>query len=125
MKARPVFLNLWRIKFPLPAVVSILHRISGVVIFFGLPFLLYLLSRSLVSQENFDRLHQDLAAPGMKLILWIIVAALTGHFFAGIRHLLMDMGFGEGLRGGRVTAYLVMVIAILIILVTGMWIWSS
>ncbi len=124
MKARPIFLNLWRIKFPLPAVVSILHRISGLVIFLGLPLLLYLLSLSLISQPSFDRLIRILADPGMKLLVWIVISALAGHFFAGIRHLLMDMGWGETLRSGRVSAYLVMIITVIVILLMGFWIWS-
>lgn len=121
---RPVFLNLWQIKFPVTAIVSILHRISGVVIFLGLPFLLYILSQSLISQDSFDHLAAVLVKPGIKLLVWILVAAVTGHFFAGIRHLFMDMGIAEGLKGGRMSAYIVLVISILIIIFLGIWIWS-
>lgn len=125
MKAtRPVYLNLWRIKFPMPAIVSILHRISGVVIFLGLPFLLYLLNKSLISQESFDHLAKQMSNPGMKWLLWIILSAFVGHFLAGIRHLVMDTGFGESLRGGRISAFLVFILSLMIIIGLGIWIWS-
>jgi succinate dehydrogenase / fumarate reductase, cytochrome b subunit len=121
---RPIFLNLWRIRFPATAIVSILHRVSGVIIFLGLPFLLYLLSKSLISQERFDQLSTSLTAPGMKFVIWIILSAVVGHFFAGIRHLLMDIGMAESLKAGRVTAWLVLIISFLIIIILGLWLWS-
>lgn len=121
--SRPVFLNLWQIKFPVTAIVSILHRISGVVIFLGLPFLLYILSQSLISQDNFDHLSALLVEPGVRLALWILLAATIGHFFAGIRHLLMDIGIGESLKGGRSSAYIVLVLTAVAAILLGMWIW--
>lgn len=126
MKAsqRPVFLNLWRIKFPMPAIISILHRISGVVIFLGLPLLLYLLSQSLNSQDSFDHLITLTATPGMKWALWIVCAAVIVHFLAGIRHLFMDIGWGESLYVARRSAYVVATAAALIIILLGVWIWS-
>ncbi|MBS0350825.1 MAG: succinate dehydrogenase, cytochrome b556 subunit [Proteobacteria bacterium] len=121
---RPIYLNLWRIRFPITAIVSILHRISGVVIFLGLPLLLYLLGKSLNSQESYNQTALVLGAPGMKLAIWIILSAIVGHFFAGIRHLLMDTGLGESLKAGRISAWLVLIISILIVIILGLWIWS-
>ena len=124
MKAsRPVYINLLRIRLPIPGIISILHRVSGVVIFLGLPLLLYLLAQSLTSQDSFDRLSLTLAEPGMKLAVWVILAAVVWHFLAGIRHLLMDMGLGETLRGGRFSAYLVLVLAAIIIILLGIALW--
>ena len=63
-KQRPVYLNLVRIRLPLPGIVSILHRISGAVLFFvGLPLLLVALQRSLGSPEAFHGLRAALATP--------------------------------------------------------------
>lgn len=121
--SRPVFLNLLRIRLPIPGIVSIFHRISGVVIFLGLPLLLYLLHQSLQSQERFDQLLNTVAHPEMKLILWILLAAITWHVLAGIRHLLMDMGIAESLKGGRASAIMVMILSGLIILLLGVWLW--
>ncbi len=125
MKAtRPVYLNLWRIKFPVPAIISILHRISGVVLFLGLPILLYLLSQSLISQDSFDHISSHLTRTIMRWVVWVIISALFVHFFAGIRHLLMDIGIGETLAGARKSAWLVAVLTASIIILSGIWIWS-
>ncbi len=125
MKAnRPVYLNLGRIRFPLPAIISILHRTSGVIIFLSLPILLYLLAHSLESQTSFDYLLNNLANPFLKIVLWIAVSAIFFHFFAGIRHLIMDMGIGESLRGGRISAAIVAIASALVIIFTGAWLWQ-
>lgn len=124
MKAtRPVYLNLWRIRFPIPAIVSILHRISGVVIFLALPWLLYLLNQSLISQESFNHLTLWVTQPLVKCGLWIILSALAGHVLAGVRHILMDMGIAENLDAGRLSAYGVLIITAAIIVLLGIWLW--
>lgn len=120
---RPVNLNLFTIKFPMMAVVSILHRITGVVLFLAIPFFLWMLDQSLASEENFDALKNCLAHPLMKLFLWIILGCLSYHILAGIRHMVMDMGFGETLEGGRMGAKIVLVLAGLLLIIIGVWLW--
>lgn len=121
---RPINLNLWRLRFPVMAIASILHRISGVIIFLCLPLLLYLLQQSLISQGKFDSVTQFIANPLIRIILWVALSALLYHLFAGIRHLLMDLGFGESLSAGRATAYLVIVLAIITSILSGVWLWQ-
>jgi len=120
---RPVNLNLLKIRFPAPAIVSILHRASGVIVFLLLPLLLWLLSRSLASQESFDSLHDSLSQPALKFFIWVLFSALFGHLVAGIRHLFMDAGIGESLRGGRFTAYMVFAISAVGVVLLGVWLW--
>lgn len=120
---RPVYLNLLQIQFPAPAIISILHRASGVVLFLMLPLLLWLLSRSLASSDSFNRLHQSLMHPLLKLVIWTTLSALLYHLLAGIRHLLMDAGIGESLKGGRFTAYTVAIISAIGIILLGVWLW--
>lgn len=121
---RPVYLDLTKMKFPPTAIVSILHRISGVLIFLLLPFAFYLLHHSLLSEDSFQMLTQQLSMPIMSFLLWVFLSALCLHLFAGIRHLLMDCGFGEGLCTARFTAYLVMVLALIALIIAGVWIWG-
>lgn len=120
---RPVFLDLTKIGQPVPALVSITHRISGILIFLGLPILLWMLHCSLGSPESFEQLTNSLANPLVKLILWGLLAALTFHLFAGLRHMIMDMGIGGSLRGGRLSAKLVFATSAVVILLIGVWIW--
>jgi succinate dehydrogenase / fumarate reductase cytochrome b subunit len=120
---RPVNLDLTTIKFPLPAIASISHRISGVALFLAMPFLLWALDRSLASEEGFEQVRAVMAAPLAKLITWLILAALLFHLFAGIRHLIMDLGWGESLQAGRRSAGAVFAVFVVSILLAGVWIW--
>ena len=114
---RPVNLDLTTVKFPLPAITSILHRISGVGLFLGIGVVLYFLQLSLESEAGFERVLELLRATPVKLTIWLILAGLLYHLIAGIKHLLMDWGLGESregaLRGAQVTLVLAIVAAIL------------
>ncbi|WP_094090021.1 succinate dehydrogenase, cytochrome b556 subunit [Legionella clemsonensis] len=120
---RPINLDLGTMKFPPMAIASILHRISGVVLFLLMPAMLYFLALSLQSENSFIELQQKLAHPFHKLVLWAFGAALVYHLLAGIRHLLMDLGYGEQLKSGRRSAIIVIVLSIILTLLLGIWIW--
>lgn len=120
---RPINLNLFTIHFPLPAIVSILHRISGVILFLLIPFLLWGLHLSLASSEGFNDLHSLMTAPLMKLIIWAILSILAYHLVAGMRHLLMDVGIGEELKTGKFGAMVALAISVLLMVLIGVWLW--
>ena len=120
---RPVNLDLGSLKYPPMAIASILHRISGLVLFLLLPVMLYFLQCSLVSKESFDELQATLTSPYYRLLLWIFSVALIYHVLAGIRHLLMDIGVGEQLGVGRQSANIVIILAIICTIFLGIWIW--
>ena len=90
-KQRPKHLALNQIRLPLPGIVSILHRVSGAGLFLLLPFLLYLLDRSLGSAETFETFSAVVGHPLVKLLLMGLLWAYMHHFCAGIRFLLLDM----------------------------------
>jgi len=120
---RPVNLDLSTIKFPVTAIASITHRVTGVAIFLALPILLWMLDRSLASPESFADLKELMTSPLVKLVVWAILAVLLYHLVAGIRHLIMDAGVGESLEGGQRGAKLVFIISVVLILLVGGWIW--
>ena len=120
---QPVNLNLFTIRFPVPAIVSILHRISGILLFLAIPFILYLLKVSLASEESFLDLRQSLVSPLSKGLMLCLLAAFFYHFVAGIRHLFMDMGCGDELANGRKSAIWTLLIVILLVVLTGIWLW--
>lgn len=122
-KQRPVFLNLMQIKFPPMAIASILHRISGVAIFLSLPILLWMLHLSLSTKADFEHLAALLNQPSMKFGLWLVMLAAFFHLLAGIRHMIMDLGYAESLKAGRAGAYTVIVLAIISSIVAGVWLW--
>jgi succinate dehydrogenase / fumarate reductase cytochrome b subunit len=119
-RPRPKYLNLpailFEIRLPMPAWVSILHRISGTLLFF--PFaawLLYLLDTSLASEDGFARVKDHyLQLPVVKLGVIVFIWAYAHHFFAGIRFLLLDLNKGIELAPARRSAIAVVVVSLLL-----------
>src|SRR6478736_9793897 len=94
-KPRPVYLNLVAIRQPLPAIVSILHRISGALLFLvAIPLLLWFVQRSLASPEAFDAALRPLTTPLGKLVLLMLAWSYLFHLLAGLRHLAIDLHIG-------------------------------
>ncbi len=122
-KNRPVNLDISTIKLPITAIVSILHRASGVILFAVVAILLWMLDVSLSSEAGFAELQEILTSPVFQFVLWASLAALAYHLVAGVRHLIMDVGIGESLEGGLVGAKLVMFFAVVLIVLAGVWIW--
>ncbi len=122
-KKRPVNLDLTAFRFPLPAITSIIHRVSGVALFVGVAFLIYALDLSLSGEQGFAQVKECLDGFFAKLVIWGIVSALIYHLVAGIKHLLMDCGLGETLEGGQLGAKVTIVVSVVAILLSGVWIW--
>ncbi|WP_076419160.1 MULTISPECIES: succinate dehydrogenase, cytochrome b556 subunit [Colwelliaceae] len=122
-KQRPVNLDLTTIKMHPAANASILHRISGVIMVFAIGILLWTLSLSLSSAEDFSQLQALLDGFIFKFILLGILSALIYHLLGGIRHLLMDLGHFEELASGNMTAKLIMVLWLVLTVVVGVWLW--
>lgn len=120
---RPVNLDLRTIKLPITAYTSILHRISGVILFLGLAVLLFALDKSLGSEEGFEQVKAFMASPLVKVVVWGLLSALLYHLVAGLRHLIMDLGFGETLQGGRLGSKIVLAVSAVLIVLAGVWIW--
>lgn len=110
-------------KFPPMAIASILHRLSGITIFVALPFMLYLLGQSLTSSAGYANALSWLDNPIVKLATWLVLAALAYHLFAGTRHMIMDLGFGESLEVAKKSAVAVIIAAVIASLLLGVWIW--
>lgn len=124
VKSRPVYLNLFAIRQPLPAIVSILHRISGALLFLlGIPAVLSLLEASGRSAESFAAIRSWFAAPFNKLVLLALIWAYLHHFCAGIRYLLIDLHVGDDLAPARQSAAIVLIVALLLTLVIGVRLW--
>ena len=122
-KKRPVNLDLGSLKFPPMAIASILHRISGLALFILLPVMLFILGKSLQSDEVFAQTKSMLDSPYYKLALWAFGTAMLYHVLAGIRHLIMDMGFGEHLKTARFSAIFVIILSVILTIFLGIWIW--
>ena len=104
---RPVFLNLLRIRQPVMAVVSILHRFTGILMVLSLPGLIYLLQLSLAGPEGFSQVAAILDSQVARLFSVLMIWALAHHLFAGIRFLILDFDVGLTKSTARKTAWMV------------------
>jgi len=108
---RPIFLNLFQIRLPVSGVVSILHRITGVMLFLCIPVSLWVLDFSLASEQQFHRLVDGLHHPLSIILVTLIIWALLHHLLAGIRHLLLDLDIGVEKEISTKSAWLVTIAA--------------
>lgn len=123
-KPRPVYLNLVRIRLPLPGLVSILHRLSGALLFLFLPLLLGLLQMSLGNPTSFANFAAIVANPLVKLILFGLAWAFLHHLFAGIRYLVMDVSHNAAtLERGRQSSAIVLIVSLVLTVIIGVRLW--
>lgn len=121
---RPVNLNLFTIHFPVTAIASITHRITGFICFFLIPLLLYLLQHSMGSLTGFNEVISWFQCFWVKLIMLGFFTAFLYHLLASIRHyLIMDFGYAETMRGGRITAWSCFILTAVGIILMGYWLW--
>ncbi|MGB0447342.1 MAG: succinate dehydrogenase, cytochrome b556 subunit [Pseudomonadales bacterium] len=123
-KNRPVNLDLRTIRQPLPAIVSISHRITGVMLFIGLIFMFILFDMSLSGAEGFasaETIMQEYFLA--KFIAWGLLVSLSFHLFAGLKHLVQDFGYGEELASADVAAKVVIAATLVTAFLAGYWVW--
>jgi len=104
------------------AIASILHRLSGVIVFLLVPVLLWLLDKSLSSAEGFAEVQEIFSGFIVRFVVWVFIAGLIYHTFTGIKHLLADIGIAEELQSGRVAATISLVLSAIGIIAAFVWI---
>lgn len=116
-------LNLFTLKYPLTAITSLLHRLSGIFVFLLIPFLLWIFDAALFSESSFASVKEWGSYGVFRFIAWLTSVALGYHLIAGIRHLVMDLGWGETLFEARLTAMLTFFFSIFWAVLIGIWLW--
>ena len=122
-KERPVYLSLTQFRFPVTAIASIAHRITGMLLFLGIGYLLWLLSLALESEAGFAEAAAILKAPFARLILWGVLAGLIYHILAGIKHMFLDFHVGDTFEAASAASYVVFGLTLVLSLITGAWLW--
>ena len=102
---------------------SIAHRVSGVLLFVSLAYLLYLLDLALSSEVGFARAQALLAAGLPKLVLLGVLAVLAYHLLAGLKHLLLDLHIWDSMAAARRASWAVFSLTALCILLLAAWLW--
>ena len=121
---RPVFLNLAHIRLPITAVISIGHRIAGIVLFLSIPFAIYLLDLSMSSQLGYNRAQALFGHVSIKILVVFILWALAHHVFAGLRVLLIDFGVGVEREEARRTAVVIAIGSVAsFLIIAGILLW--
>lgn len=122
-KQRPVNLQLNTISFPPSAITSILHRVTGVAMFFALLFVIWAWAVSLTSPEGFAMAQEAMGGVIGKIIAIGTLSALTYHILGGVRHMIMDMGYWEELESGNNSAKAIIALWIILTVVIGVVLW--
>lgn len=121
-----IHLNLKTIKFPITAIASILHRISGILLFISIGPVLCVLKLSLSSEEEFCIVNSFLLKNNyiLKILIWIIMVIFSYHIIFGIRQMLMDFRYlQQTLSVGKVSAYVVFILVIFLSICIGIYLW--
>jgi succinate dehydrogenase / fumarate reductase cytochrome b subunit len=122
-KERPKNLDLSTVKFPVTATASILHRVSGIIIFIALSILLFLLHCSLTNESGFKFVAGLTDGLILKFILWGTLTALAYHAIFGIRHMIQDLGHWEEMQSASVTAKFGFVLVVILSILAGVLVW--
>jgi succinate dehydrogenase / fumarate reductase, cytochrome b subunit len=120
---RPVNLDISTIKLPITAYTSILHRISGVFLVGAVGLMIYALDLSLDSADGFAAVAAVLQNPMVKFVAWVVASGLIYHSVAGIKHLIMDLGYGESWEGGVLGSKITFAVSFLLIAAMGFKLW--
>lgn len=123
IRTRPKHLALHKIKLPLPGIVSILHRISGLALFMALPLLLLVFDQSLRSIETYTNLTEYFSHPIFKIIYLGLLWAFLHHFCAGIRYLAIDLHLASTLSAARSSSKWVLGISLILTILLGAKLW--
>ena len=123
-RQRPKYYDLNLLHLPMPGLVSIFQRITGLVMFlFLIPAVLYVLQCTLGSETGFNKWKSIFSEPIVKLIVLGFVWSYLHHLFAGIRYLLLDIHVGTALQPARTSAKVVLVLGLIGTLLVGVRIW--
>ena len=126
-KPRPKYLNLqaliFEIRLPVTGWVSILHRISGALLFVALVWLLWMLDLSLSSEAAFEKIKHYAGLWPVKLSLLVLVWAYCHHFCAGVRYLFLDLDKGVDRETARLTSWIVLAASLTLAAVLGWKLW--
>lgn len=121
---RPINLDLTQFSFPIMAIASITHRITGVLLFVAIAYLLWLLQLAIGSADGFAAATAVLSTPLPRLVLLAVLAMLLFHILAGLKHLVMDFHHWDTLEAGRLASKGVILLTLAGTAATGVWLWS-
>jgi len=110
-------------NFPVTAISSILHRISGLILLIAMPLVVVGMNYSLAGPNGYQNTVNLLTASWCSVFFWLFLSAITYHVYAGVRHMIMDMGFGESLKVAKFTSMFVIILGVISAVLWGWFLW--
>ena len=110
-------------RFPITAISSILHRISGVILIFAIPMSVIAMNYSLAGPNGYKQTVNFLTNGWFSILFWLFLSAITYHVYAGIRHMVMDIGFGESMKVAKTTSLIVIILGVISAVLWGAFLW--
>jgi succinate dehydrogenase / fumarate reductase cytochrome b subunit len=110
-------------NFPVTAISSILHRISGLILLIAMPLAVVGMNYSLAGPSGYEATVNLLTIGWCSVFFWLFLSAITYHVYAGVRHMIMDMGFGESLKVANFTSMLVIILGVISAVLWGWFLW--
>ncbi|MBL4630369.1 MAG: succinate dehydrogenase, cytochrome b556 subunit [Paraglaciecola sp.] len=124
-KKRPVNLDFTTMSLPIMGIASILHRVSAVIIWVAMAFLLPVLYISLDSPEGFDRLSRMATESFIaQFFIWGFMTAMGYYAMGGLKHMIQELGYFEDLKGGMLISKIAIGLGIVISFLIGVRIWA-
>ena len=114
---RPIYLNLFKIKLPVTGIISIFHRVTGVLLFLFIPISLYYLQLSLQGERQFEQITYMMVSPLTRFIILLFIWSFIHHLLTGIRFLLIDIDLFLEKNTARSSAWAVVVIELIIMVI--------
>lgn len=114
-------LSIKEYKFPITAITSILHRITGILMILLLPFILWCFQTSLSCEEYFYYIKILLTKSYLVILSWFILSIFSYHVLAGLRHLIMDFGFGDTMLFAKISSVILLLVSIIFSILWGIW----
>lgn len=121
--SRPVYLNLIKIKLPISGIISIFHRLTGLLLFVAIPVSLYLLQLSITDLESFNTVTSLMLHPISRFLILLVIWSFVHHFITGMRFLFIDLEFFLDRNAARSSSWAVVVIEaiVMLLIIKGMF----
>lgn len=107
-------------RLPLAGVVSIMHRISGAVLFLALPYLLWVFHLSVISERSYGQLQNLVDHWYTRLFLLALAWGFVHHLCAGLRYLLLDLHYGTSKEAGHSSSITVYAVSLPLVVLIGL-----
>ena len=89
----------------------------------AIPLAVVGMNYSLAGPAGYNQTVEFLTQGWFSILFWLFLSSITYHVYAGVRHMIMDMGFGESMKAAKITSLLVIILGVLSAILWGCYLW--